>query len=467
MAFALTAPWVKQRIQEQWLGSVNPDHFLRLYEGQLIKFASPAIATILIYEPEPMAFLASFLAAVTLEKHIFIANPQWQQSEWEQIRHRINPDLVVGIEPPIAFKGAKSWALDQIEPMEPLIMIPTGGSGGQIKFAMHPWVNLVNSAEGFRSEFNLATIHSYCVLPLCHVSGLMQVVRTLISGGQLIVQPYQQLKAQVQTYDRSREKTLLKAFPANFLLSPASTQLLPDRPWFLSLVPTQLAWLLKFAGSRDWLQQFAGILLGGAPPWEQLLRDARARGLAIALTYGMTETASQIATLHPEEFLKGNNSVGKVLPHAAVSFDSRQQIQIKATSLFWGYYPELRQGEEWNTQDLGYIDDNFDLYIQGRSDRVIISGGENVFPQEVEQAIKNTGLVQDVHVFGMPDPHWGALVTAKYVPHPGGLIPSSLELKLQEKLRRELSPYKVPRSWMMVEEIQRNDQGKIIPTPFP
>jgi O-succinylbenzoic acid--CoA ligase len=222
--------------------------------------------------------------------------------------------------------------------------------------------------------------------------------------------------------------------------------------------------------------------LGGAPAWAELLEQARRHRIPLALTYGMTETASQVVTLKPEAFLAGNNSCGQVLPHAQVTIRSSTGellgsnqtgiITIEADSLTLGYYPEAEtlnpkskivrlsahaEVQNLKSDDLGFFDEQGYLTIIGRRSNKIITGGENVFPAEVEAAILATQLVADVCVIGLPDQYWGQVVTAVYVPSSLKVFPASLRAGVEDKLSR----FKRPKYWVPVESLPRNAQGKV------
>jgi O-succinylbenzoic acid--CoA ligase len=183
----------------------------------------------------------------------------------------------------------------------------------------------------------------------------------------------------------------------------------------------------------------------------------------------MTETASQVVTLKPEDFLKGNNSSGQVLPHAQVTIRSSTGeilgenqigiITIQADSLALGYYPINPKSkiENRKSDDLGFFDEQGYLTIIGRRSNKIITGGENVFPAEVEAAIQGTQLVADVCVIGVPDSQWGQIVTAVYVPQTQAISTEVLKTALADKL----SKYKRPKYWVQVESLPRNSQGKV------
>ena len=338
-------------------------------------------------------------------------------------------------------------------------MIPTGGTSGKIKFAIHTWKTLTNSAQSFYQFFGSLPINSFCCLPLYHVSGLMQFIRSFISNGNLVINSFQDVKNNYQNLTNYQD-------------------------YFISLVPTQLQFFLD--NNPPFLQQFKTILVGGASISPQQIALAREYNLPLALTYGMTETASGITILKPEYFTKNNHSNGQILPHANIILNdsypinfalikqnqsplnpplirgegNKQQdiISIKATSLFKGYYPHYEEKEIYLTDDIGYVDEEGFLYILGRNSQKIITGGENVFPVEIERAILNTNLVKDVVVKAEKDPYWGDAIASYYVPKNQDIKPE----EIKEKLKGEISNYKIPKIWYCVLEIPRNAQGKVV-----
>jgi o-succinylbenzoate---CoA ligase len=406
---------------------------------------------ILLTQRDPIDFLASFMAACIKECPVFLGNPNWSPQEWQQVLDLIRPHQIWG-NLPISAEVQHPDTTENVQ--RGWIMIPTGGSSGGIKFTIHTWQTLSASVSGFQSFFcDGQPIHSCCVLPLYHVSGLMQFLRSLLTNGQLIILPFAELLSGQSTQHNT----------ANFLQQDCTE----PTDFFLSLVPTQLQRLLEGRSRILWLQQFHTILLGGAPAWTSLLEHAKTLQLNLAPTYGMTETASQIVTLKPHEFLQENLSTGCTLPHAQVTIqdakgltlDSPQagNITIQSQSLFQGYYPQFLSIDAWITDDIGYLDAQGYLHIVGRNSRKILSGGENIFPEEVEAALYATGLVQDVCVLGLADAQWGEAVTAIYVPMAQAQPPEAFKTALEESL----SHYKHPKRWICVNKIPRSTQGKL------
>ncbi len=572
---------LKQRSGDDWLVGYDSQEFFGLTERVLAELRSRPLAkaplTILLAERDPLTFLAHFIAACAANCRIFLANPDWVAAEWQQVFELVQPDLIWGEEAKAEARSQQSAVSSRESGFDvsaqpnvvssqkpdlsllpftfyllpssptPHILIPTGGTSGTIRFVVHTWETLMASVQGFCDYFEVEQVNSFCVLPLHHVSGLMQFLRSFTTGGNLVVMPFKALEAG----DRS-------------FVTPEA--------FFLSLVPTQLQRLLDsdeqtvdqksearsqksevLSHSRSaersrrsplstpcssiaWLSRFHTVLLGGAPAWSALLDRARTHRIRLAPTYGMTETASQIATLKPDDFLKGYTNAGHILPHAQITIRNPSgevlphhqigHITIQAKSLAIDYYPMLStngdrsgvdllsspqlscsggwgelgpqkagdnkfsvshcrkklvgRGEVPRTQslneaemlahrdleqrkrvfqpdDLGFFDTDGYLHIVGRQTDKIITGGENVFPAEVEAAIRSTALVQDVCVIGISDRHWGQAVAAVYVPIATALDSTAIQTALKDKL----SKFKRPKHWLAVDRLPRNAQGKV------
>jgi o-succinylbenzoate---CoA ligase len=412
-----------------WLTNTKSTTLIELvnqYSRSIAQLSSGAV--IFLAEPDPIRFLAAWVAAASAPCRLILCNPDWQTQEWTQLAQLITPTLIIGNAPIAPHPTASS--IPQLP--EQAILIPTGGTSGQLKFAIHTWDTLTAAVHGLTQYFQIPQINSCCVLPLYHVSGLMQALRSLITGGQITIHPWKSL---------------------------ASGILPPTRPHScLSLVPTQL---LKLLDRHDpaippFLQTFDAIFLGGAPAWDSLLDRARTLNLPIAPTYGMTETAGQIATLKPEDFLAGHSGCGQVLPHAQITID-QTHLRIQAQSLMLGYFPDQ---PTFQPDDLGHFDDRQSLHILGRHSAKIITGGENVFPAELEALLRASQLVTDVAVVGIPDRTWGEAIGVAYVPSRATATPAQLEHQLQQTLTR-LAKYKQPKHWLALKALPRQANGKL------
>jgi O-succinylbenzoic acid--CoA ligase len=466
-----------QRMTDSWLVGYSSQEFANLTQQRLQQLSTwEKPPTILLAERNPIYFLSGFMAACIANCPLFLGNPNWATTEWQQVLELAQPNLIwqeTGTIPPRLMDGRNTSTSPFSllpPPSPPPILIPTSGTSGKIRFAIHTWQTLIASVRGFQQYFELAPVNSFCILPLYHVSGLMQFLRSLTSGGRLVILPFKAVEA-------------------------GEGESVEPEAFFLSLVPTQLQRLLNQPERIPWLSRFQTVLVGGAPAWPDLLEVARLHRIRLAPTYGMTETASQIATLKPRDFLEGKNGCGQVLPHAQITiFNSMGDrlgphqtgiITVWAKSLALGYYPSqpdtpngstssplraknlkmdgFRSFQPFfkqpglQTDDLGFFDEQGYLHIVGRTSDKIITGGENVFPAEVEAAIRATGLVQDVCVMGIRDRHWGQIITAIYVPSHA----STSQQDLQTALANQLSKFKQPKQWIAVAHLPRNAQGKI------
>lgn len=437
--------YLNKRANDDWLIGHDSRQFTQLTEQLYLELTQLHHGTppkIFLAERNPVRFFAGFIAACAAGCPVFLCNPSWVKHEWQQVFELVQPDRILGY---------GDWGLglrDYYPNPQPSIlnpqwiMIPTGGSSGQIRFAIHTWETLMASVRGFQQYFQLKQVNSFCVLPLYHVSGLMQFLRSFTTGGKMVNLPFKELTVG-QKCD---------IYPSEF---------------FISLVPTQLQRLLQNPDIAKWLSEFQTVLLGGAPAWAELLEQAKHHSIRLAPTYGMTETASGIATLKPEDFLSGTVNCGQILPHAQVTIRSSTgellaanqtgNITIQADSLALGYYPEVFTRDNLQLDDLGYFDNQGYLNIVGRSSNKIITGGENIYPFEVESAIRATQLVNDVCVIGISDKHWGQILTAVYVPSHSGVATAALQAALEDKL----SKFKRPKYWIPIANLPRNSQGKI------
>jgi O-succinylbenzoic acid--CoA ligase len=241
----------------------------------------------------------------------------------------------------------------------------------------------------------------------------------------------------------------------------------------VSLVPTMLYRLLaaRIAPPPDSLRL---ILLGGAAADPELVRRCQALNIPIATTYGLTEACSQVATQTPQATERKPGSVGRAVPgtHIRVLTESGTEaavgeygeIVVSGPTVMQGYFDNpqatsdaLREGV-LHTGDIGCFDEDGDLRIVQRRSDLIVTGGENVYPAEVEAALRAFPGVQDACVVGVPDSEWGQRVVAAVMPVSGA------EIALEELLafaRGRLAGYKVPRVIRLLDALPLTASGKI------
>jgi o-succinylbenzoate---CoA ligase len=306
--------------------------------------------------------------------------------------------------------------------------ILTSGTAGEPRPVGLTYGNFLFSAVG--SAFNIGVDPGdrwLCCLPLSHVAGLSIILRSVIYGTTAV---------------------LLDGFDTEQV---ASTLVSGDIG-LLSLVPTQLIRLLE-AGAD--LSRPRAILIGGGPVPPDALDEALGRGATLVQTYGMTETCSQVTTLAPDDAERKVGSAGRPLLTTHVRIEAGE-ILVQGPTVAPGCY----EADGWlHTGDLGHIDEEGFLYVNGRRSEVIVTGGENVMPAEVEAVLLAHPSVADAAVVGRPDPEWQEAVCALVVVADGK---EASDDELRSHCASSLAPFKVPKRVAFVSSLPRTASGKLI-----
>ncbi len=391
---------------------------------------------VLISTSDPVEFCAAFFAAVIEGIPVILANPNWGKYEWKAVFQQLDPGYLIG----------DVLEVEKQKISQPIsagsILIPTGGTTGGVKFAIHSLKSLICSSIGLQAFLGGGPIHSLCSLPLFHVSGLMQVVRSFITGGSIRFVENDQLLHELSVSDDLSEICI-------------------------SLVPTQLRRALECPDSSNTLKTCRAILLGGSSLPLELKNEIIRKKLPAIYGYGMTETAAMVAAIPKFEFLEDSHLGAVSLPHAEVDIvdefgqlcraNERGRIRIRSDALFSGYWAhdqeDLTVG--FLTNDEGLMDGTGRIKVIGRLDTLINTGGEKVDPAEIESAICRLPGVSEAFVIGYPDPVWGHSVTAFVV------VDETVEIhRLRTILKRNLVPYKVPKRLYSVSKLPFNKSGK-------
>jgi O-succinylbenzoic acid--CoA ligase len=191
------------------------------------------------------------------------------------------------------------------------------------------------------------------------------------------------------------------------------------------------------------------------------LKRSIAAHVPVVQTYGLTETASQLVTLAPEDAIRKVGSAGKPLMGSQLRVDADGEICVRGPTVSPGYLHDASpRSDGWlRTGDLGYLDAEGYLYVLDRRDDLIVSGGENVYPAEVEAVLLAHPAVGDAGVVGDPDPEWGSTVVAAVIVKPGQTVSTD---ELVAFCRQYLAGYKVPRRIEFRESLPRNAAGKLL-----
>ena len=317
----------------------------------------------------------------------------------------------------------------------------TSGTTGSPRAATLTFENFWASAAG--SAYNLgvdAGDRWLACMPLFHVGGLSILLRSAIYGTTAVIHP---------GFDEHAVNRALR----------------DDGITIVSVVATMLQRMLD-ADDGDFPATVRTVLVGGGPVPEALLRRALERGLPVVQTYGLTEAASQVATLSPGDALTKLGSAGKPLVTTELRIDARPgepgEILVRGATLSPGYFgdPEataqaIRDG--WlHTGDIGRLDDDGYLYVLDRRDDLIVTGGENVYPAEVEAVLVSFPGVSQAAVVGLPDDQWGRVVVAALV----ASEPVDTDL-IEAYLRERLAGFKVPRAFHLFSELPLTASGKV------
>jgi o-succinylbenzoate---CoA ligase len=373
-----------------------------------------------------------------LPLHPRLTEPEKQLLEARAGAVRITPaDLAVSS----SAAAVPAWS----DPERIAAFIATSGSTGTPRLARLSHRALVAGAHASAAHLGVeADDRALLALPLAHIGGLMTCVRSLVGRRTLVpFDPGASLLAQLPALSRS---------------------LVDHRVTQLSLVPTLLDRLLApdvgfVPGS------LRVVLVGGAACSRALLVRAYERGLPVLTTYGLTEACAQVATRRNAERFHAPPpegepaTIGVALPGVGLrSVDG--VVEISGPTLFSGYAGDSTSdpGGGWfRTGDRGEVTDEGELILRGRVSDVIITGGENVDPVEVEAALEALPGVREACVFGVPDETFGELVAALFVPDEPTEKPENLLISLRDRIAR----YKVPRRWLAVPDLPRLPSGKL------
>ena len=348
-----------------------------------------------------------------------------------------------------AFVPARHAGADDVADDATLAILFTSGTAGRAKGARLGWRNFQASAVAAEDRLGPVVRERWLAcMPLFHVGGLSILVRSVLFGGPVRLQP------------RFDAQAVSDALDGGDIAG-------------VSLVPTMLSRLLAHRGSKAAPPGLQIVLLGGAAASSELLTRALSAGYPVCPTYGLTEATSQVATAAPPR--AGAVSTMPMLPVRGTEVrivsgggdvppGAPGEIIVRGPTVMQGYLHDpaatarsLRDG--WlHTGDIGYLDALGGLHVLDRRDDLIVSGGENVYPAEIEAVLLEHPAVEDAGVAGIADADLGARVVAWIVAAPGT---SPRVEALQQHCRDRLAGFKQPREFRLVAALPRNAAGKL------
>lgn len=347
-------------------------------------------------------------------------------------------------------------ALDSVEPVkferasrtatDPALMLYTSGTTGVPKLVVLTHNNLRSSAVASAFRLGVSPDDRWLdPLSVYHMGGFAPVFRAALYGTTVVISQ--------GSFDAEKTLDALDTYDCTGI----------------SLVPTMLRRLLDAGTVPDSLRF---VLLGGAPASEELIERCARRNVPVYPTYGMTETASQVATARPREAFSHSRTVGRplfgtditVLDNAGNPLETGEtgELVVSGPTVFKSYYGDsdtTRQSfseHGFHTGDIGYCDENSRMWVTGRLDERISTGGELVVPSEVAATLREHAAIEDAAVVGLTDSEWGERVAALVVAEEA--IDAAT---LREHCRDRLAGFKIPRTIGFADSLPRTASGTI------
>ena len=316
------------------------------------------------------------------------------------------------------------------------VIMNTSATTGQFKSVPLRWGQIRAHVQASKEILGKTEQDNWLmVLPLFHVSGLSILLRSLYNGTAVTILP---------KYDKAQVLKLIESENINMM----------------SLVPTILTQLEPSISHH----KLRVILLGGEFIPMALIDACEKKSLPIYKTYGMTETFSQSVTFSVLDYPHKRDSVGKPLPGMQVRIDNPDadgvgEIHLTGPMVMTGYIDKEPIDGDLNTDDIGYVDEDGFVYILNRRKDLIISGGENIYPKELEDLVYTLPSVKECAVVPVPDPKWGQVPALFVAFHDGESMTAD---EIVSFMMKSLAKYKVPKYVKILPALPRNGTGKIV-----
>jgi O-succinylbenzoic acid--CoA ligase len=336
-------------------------------------------------------------------------------------RQAVLREVEIRIERPMTGESGVFQLPDPAEREEIALVVHTSGTTGTAEPVALTYGNIRANTRGLAQAMQLGDDERWlCPLPLSHVGGLMVFLRSVLLATTAVLAP------------------------PPFDAEAVARQLREDDITIVSLVPTQLQRLLDAGATPG--PKLRRVLLGGGSMPHALLERARAAGFPVCPSYGLTQACSTVTVAQPGDL----ETAGKAIPGVGVAIADDGEILVSGGTV--NTLGSLRTG------DIGRIDERGRLIVTGRKGDLIITGGENVSPAEVEAVLVEHDAVAEAAVFARPHPLWGEAVTAWVVAEPGAEL---TQATLRAHCLDRLAGFKVPKTFELVDELPRTEYGKV------
>lgn len=338
-------------------------------------------------------------------------------------------------------EGDDESLVEEIDLDEVFTMMYTSGTTGRPKAVMHTYGNHWYSAVASALNLGLRESDQWLLcLPLFHVGGFSILIKSVVYG------------MTIECLEAFDEEVVEEAIYHRGVTH-------------VSVVTVMLQRLLEKLGQDRYPDHFRCMLLGGGPVPRHLLEQAAERNIPVFQSYGMTETSSQIATLSPASALRKIGSAGKALSPASLIIDAENdgevgEILVRGPMVAKSYYNHPPSEEPFfRTGDLGYKDSEGFLYVVDRVKDVIISGGENIYPAEIESVLASLPGVIEAGVTGRTHEKWGEVPIAFLVTEDEVVCGEEM---INNLIKEQLAKYKRPHAYFFVKQLPRNASNKLL-----
>ena len=412
----------------------------RLTASELGFMLDDSDTKVLIFDPELSGLAGEIRQALNLDTLIALgAEPELRALPYEDLLNRQRGDEPEPVKP--------------VDLDAPHIIMYTAGTTGKPKGAVlsqgASFWNALNLQLAM--EFNQAD-RDLLALPMFHIGGIgLFTLPMLYVGATVVIQ---------RTFDPAETLKLLVQEDISLFFG----------------VPAMFLFIIQNDGFKaEAFEKVRVVMSGGAPLPASLVKEYHQAGITLQQGFGMSEAAPSIATLGRDRALAKAGSIGRPVFHLNARIvdnggrllgpDQVGELLIKGPNVMQGYWNRPQANEEafvdgwFRTGDLARMDGDGDLYIVDRKKDMFISGGENVYPAEVEDAIYELEQVAEAAVIGVPDKKWGEVGRAFVVVKDGM---SLSEAQCLDHLKTKLAKYKIPKSVVFLEALPRNAAGKVL-----
>ncbi|HVO74411.1 MAG TPA: class I adenylate-forming enzyme family protein [Ignavibacteriaceae bacterium] len=340
--------------------------------------------------------------------------------------------------------NTENFFVDQIRGDDTAVVIFSSGSSGEPKGVMLSYENLIQSAVIGNKVLRQTSADRWLAsLPFYHIGGFSIIIRTLIFGASIVIPDSLSYNDLIYCIDKFH-------------------------PTLISLVSNQLKGFVEENIIPP--KELRTALLGGGFFSNELVLHSIREGWKIAKVYGSTETSSFISFMDTEEVKQKPAASGKEIPPNKILIGDEGEIIVKSPALMKGYLPDGRTGKDetgnantfkdkfYFTGDIGYIDSEGYLFVESKRDDLIVSGGENISPAEIEKEISAHPKVNEAGVVGIANNEWGEAVSAAVVLKPTEKLS---EKELKNFLKNRIASFKIPKNIIFVLELPKTQLGKL------